>query len=57
MPLQQRDFEPAMRRINQTVKSNVIKMMGKSNYWCLVSGGAPGIGMFFFVVLFSNDLY
>ncbi|CAB4487556.1 unnamed protein product [Rhizophagus irregularis] len=44
MPLQQRNFEEAMGYINETIYSNITGRDGKSNYWCLVSGGAPGIG-------------
>jgi hypothetical protein len=45
MPLQQRNFEQAMRRVNENIRNKVRNIMGKTNYWCLVSGGAPGIGM------------
>jgi len=45
MPLQQRNFEEAMRYVNETIYSNITGRSGKSNYWCIVSGGAPGIGI------------
>ncbi|GBB89346.1 hypothetical protein RclHR1_01600018 [Rhizophagus clarus] len=38
MPLQQRKFEQAMLKVNESVKNNVNGVMGKTNYWCLVSG-------------------
>ncbi|CAB5333869.1 unnamed protein product [Rhizophagus irregularis] len=44
MPLQQRNFEVAMNYVNETIYSNIAGRDGKSNYWCIVSGGAPGIG-------------
>ncbi|PKY30519.1 hypothetical protein RhiirB3_447640 [Rhizophagus irregularis] len=44
MPLQQRNFELAIDKISQTTNANVDEMEGYSNYWCLVSAGAPGIG-------------
>jgi hypothetical protein len=47
MPLQQRNFELAMRRVVRNVQNNAGNIGGRYNYWCLVSGGAPGIGMFF----------
>ena len=45
MPLQQRNFEEAMCYVNETIYSNITGRDGKSNYWCIVSGGAPGIGI------------
>jgi hypothetical protein len=51
MPLQQRNFEQAMRRVNENIRNNAQNVMGKTNYCCLVSGGSPGIGMAF--VLFQ----
>ena len=45
MPLQQRNFEVAMSSVNETIYSNIAVRDGKSNYWCIVSGGAPGIGI------------
>jgi hypothetical protein len=45
MPLQQRNFELAIDKISQTTNANVDEMEGNSNYWCLVSAGAPGIGI------------
>ncbi|PKY37161.1 hypothetical protein RhiirB3_461646 [Rhizophagus irregularis] len=45
MPLQQRNFEVAMNYVNETIYSNIAGRDGKSNYWCIVSGGAPGIGI------------
>jgi hypothetical protein len=45
MPLQQRDFKDAMHKVDETVYSNITGRTGKANYWCLVSGGAPGIGI------------
>ncbi|PKY47885.1 hypothetical protein RhiirA4_523646 [Rhizophagus irregularis] len=44
MPLQQRNFEVAMSSVNKTIYNNIAGRDGKSNYWCIVSGGAPGIG-------------
>ncbi|RGB21675.1 hypothetical protein C1646_777539 [Rhizophagus diaphanus] len=44
MPLQQRNFEEAIGYIKETIYSNITCREGKSNYWCIVSGGAPGIG-------------
>ncbi|CAB5358359.1 unnamed protein product [Rhizophagus irregularis] len=44
MPLQQRNFEVAMSSVNETIYNNITARDGKSNYWCIVSGGAPGIG-------------
>ncbi|GBC37796.1 hypothetical protein GLOIN_2v1720049 [Rhizophagus irregularis DAOM 181602=DAOM 197198] len=43
MPLQQRNFEVAMNYVNETIYSNIAGRDGKSNYWCIVSRGAPGI--------------
>jgi hypothetical protein len=51
MPLQQRDFNQAMLKVNENVRNNFYNVMGKTNYWCLVSGGAPGIGMAFVLFL------
>ncbi|GET01643.1 hypothetical protein GLOIN_2v1486855 [Rhizophagus clarus] len=45
MPLQQCGFELAMNKIRQTTNANIDKMEGNSNYWCLISTGAPGIGI------------
>ncbi|GBB92486.1 hypothetical protein RclHR1_20100003 [Rhizophagus clarus] len=53
MPLQQRNFEPAMRKVNVTVKSHIENIISKSGYWCLVSGGGPGIGK----TRFGHDLF
>ncbi|CAB5393666.1 unnamed protein product [Rhizophagus irregularis] len=44
MPLQQRDFREATAKITETAVANVEGKMGYSNYWCIVSAGAPGIG-------------
>ena len=45
MPLQQRNFEAALDKIKQTTSANIDNMEGNSNYWCLVSAGAAGIGI------------
>ncbi|PKY38664.1 hypothetical protein RhiirA4_392356, partial [Rhizophagus irregularis] len=53
MPLQQRDFREATAKITETAVANVEGKMGYSNYWCIVSAGAPGIGKFLsFLCLF-----
>ncbi|CAG8545694.1 24076_t:CDS:2 [Racocetra persica] len=44
MLLQQRNFEKALKNINKNTSSNDLQKEGKSNYWYLVSAGAPGIG-------------
>ncbi|CAB5394946.1 unnamed protein product [Rhizophagus irregularis] len=41
MPLQQRDFTV---KIKETAVANVRRKRSNSNYWCIVSAGAPGIG-------------
>uniref|UniRef100_U9SM92 Uncharacterized protein n=1 Tax=Rhizophagus irregularis (strain DAOM 181602 / DAOM 197198 / MUCL 43194) TaxID=747089 RepID=U9SM92_RHIID len=43
MPLQQRDFREATDKIKETAVANVRRKIGNSNYWCIVSAGAPGI--------------
>ncbi|RGB22845.1 hypothetical protein C1646_677547 [Rhizophagus diaphanus] len=53
MPLQQRDFAEAMKFVYETMYSNITARDGKSCYWCLVSGGAPGIGK----TRFGQELY
>ncbi|CAB5386863.1 unnamed protein product [Rhizophagus irregularis] len=45
MPLQQRNFEEAMCYVKETIYNNITGRDGKSNYWCIVSEGAPGIGI------------
>jgi hypothetical protein len=55
IPLQQRDFGVAMSRIKETVLANAGRVIDNSNYWCIVSAGAPGIGKF--LVSFLDDLY
>ncbi|CAB4490961.1 unnamed protein product [Rhizophagus irregularis] len=44
MPLQQRDFREATVKIKETAVANVRRKRSNSNYWCIVSAGAPGIG-------------
>ncbi|UZO15350.1 uncharacterized protein OCT59_006777 [Rhizophagus irregularis] len=44
MPLQQRDFSEATNKIEATAVANIERKIGNSNYWCIVSAGAPGIG-------------
>ncbi|UZO07645.1 uncharacterized protein OCT59_027924 [Rhizophagus irregularis] len=44
MPLQQRDFGEATNKIEATAVANIERKIGNSNYWCIVSAGAPGIG-------------
>ncbi|PKK64648.1 hypothetical protein RhiirC2_787204, partial [Rhizophagus irregularis] len=59
MPLQQRNFEVAMSSVNETIYNNITARDGKSNYWCIVSGGAPGIeyGMTFQEFRFALKQY
>lgn len=42
MPLQRCNFEAVLEKIKQTTRVNVNKMESNSNYWCLISIGAPG---------------
>ena len=44
MPLQYRKFREALVRVTETTRANVEGRLGNSNYWCIVSAGAPGIG-------------
>ncbi|RIB30905.1 hypothetical protein C2G38_967273 [Gigaspora rosea] len=53
MPLQQRNFEAALIKIKENVRANAENKEGKSNYWCLVSAGTPGIGK----TRFGKELY
>lgn len=55
MPLQHREFSEALARVKETTRANVEGVRGNSNYWCIVSAGAPGIGKF--LMPFLNDLY
>ena len=55
MPLQYRKFREALVRVTETTRANVEGRLGNSNYWCIVSAGAPGIGKF--LMPFLNDLY
>ncbi|PKC59238.1 hypothetical protein RhiirA1_427086 [Rhizophagus irregularis] len=56
MPLQQRDFREATAKITETAVANVEGKMGYSNYWCIVSAGAPGIGIIFTLVDMTANL-
>ena len=46
MPLKDRDFKDAVSVIKSNVVYNITRETSKPNFSILVSGGAPGIGMY-----------